>query len=218
MVHLDQLRWALWDGVIASMSFPHVLLIDDHAMFRSGLKMVIAAAMADAVIHEAGTLQEAIDNAPEQVDVVLLDINLRGLSGLEGIALLQRAWPHTPVLMLSSQSEPETVRAALARGAAGFVSKAETADHIVQTLAKVLQGSRATIPSLADAPLARRLTPRQCEVLDLLSQGLSNKLVARRLALSDNTVRRHVQDILEFFNVSSRAEAVVAARQQGLIG
>lgn len=200
------------------MSSPRVLLIDDHAMFRSGLRMVISAAMLDAVIHEAGSLQEAIDNTPGSVDVVLLDINLRGLSGLEGIALLQRKWPQVPVLMLSSQSEPETVRLALARGAAGFVSKAETAEHIVQAIRGALQGSTAVLSSSADRGITRRLTPRQCEVLDLMSQGLSNKLVARRLSLSDNTVRRHVQDILEFFNVGSRAEAVVAARQQRLIG
>jgi len=120
--------------------------------------------------------------------------------------------------MLSSQSEPETVRLALARGAVGFVSKAETADHIVQAICGALQGSTAALSSPTDKGVVRRLTPRQCEVLDLMSQGLSNKLVARRLSLSDNTVRRHVQDILEFFNVGSRAEAVVAARQQRLIG
>ena len=200
------------------MNAPHVLLIDDHAMFRSGLKMLISAAVTGSVIHEAGSLQDAIDNTPEGVDVVLLDINLRGLSGLEGIELLKRKWPLAPVLMLSSQSEPETVRLALARGAAGFVSKAETADHIVQAIGRALQGSPAALPDPGDVSIARRLTPRQCEVLDLLNQGLSNKLMARRLALSDNTVRRHVQDILEFFDVGSRAEAVAAARQQRLIG
>jgi len=218
MVHLDQRFPREQGGVIAAMSTPHVLLIDDHAMFRSGLKLVISSAMAEATIHEAGSLQEALDYTPEGLDVVLLDINLRGLSGLEGIELLQRKWPQVPVLMLSSQSEPETVRLALARGAAGFVSKAETADYIVQAIYKVLQGTPAELPTATDAASTRRLTPRQCEVLDLLNQGLSNKLVARKLSLSDNTVRRHVQDILEFFNVGSRAEAVAVARQLRLIG
>lgn len=201
------------------MSPPHVLLIDDHAMFRSGLRLVISSAMAEAVIHEAGSLQEAIDATPDCVDVVLLDIHLRGLSGLEGLALLKRKWPGVPVLMVSSQSDPETVHMALARGAAGFVSKAETADQIVQAICRVLEGTIAEgLPPAIKLPNARSLTPRQCEVLDLLNQGLSNKLVARRLSLSDNTVRRHVQDILEFFDVGSRAEAVAAARQQRLVG
>lgn len=218
MVHLDQGQIREESGVIATMSSPHVLLIDDHAMFRSGLKLVIASAMAEATILEAGSLQEAIDHTPEDVDVVLLDINLRGLSGLEGIELLQRKWPNVPVLMLSSQSEPETVRLALSRGAAGFVSKAETANHIVQAIFKALEGTPVALPQSFDTTMSQRLTPRQCEVLDLLSQGMSNKLVARRLSLSDNTVRRHVQDILEFFNVGSRAEAVAVARCKRLIG
>jgi len=203
---------------MGAMTSPCILLIDDHAMFRSGLNMVIKSAIPDARIHEAGSLQEAIAKAPEGVDVVLLDINLRGLSGLEGIELLKRKWLKVPVLMLSSQSEPETVRLALGRGAAGFVSKAETAEHIVQAIHKVLQGSFAeSRPSIAQ-PVMRRLTPRQCEVLALLHQGQSNKLIARVLSLSDNTVRRHVQDILIFFDVGSRAEAVAAARQQRLVG
>jgi DNA-binding NarL/FixJ family response regulator len=200
------------------MKSPRVLLIDDHAMFRSGLHLVITAAMPSAQVLEAGSLRDAIAGTEADVDVVLLDINLHGLSGLEGIDLLRRKWPQVPVLMLSSQCEPETVRLALTRGAAGFVSKAETADHIVQALQRALQGSSAALPAAADAASPRRLTPRQCEVLDLLDQGLSNKLVARQLALSDNTVRRHVQDILMFFDVGSRAEAVAAARRQRLIG
>lgn len=201
------------------MSTPHVLLIDDHAMFRSGLKLVVLSAMPEAVIHEAGSLQEAMDATPDRLDVVLLDIQLRGLSGLEGLALLKRKWPRVPVLMVSSQSDPETVHVALARGASGFVSKAETADQIVQAICKVLEGTIAEgLPPAVKSPPARSLTPRQCEVLDLLNQGLSNKLMARRMSLSDNTVRRHVQDILEFFNVGSRAEAVATARQRRLIG
>ncbi len=199
------------------MTSPSVLLIDDHAMFRSGLNMVIKAAMSEAQIHEADSLQDAMASAPEKLDVVLLDINLRGLSGLEGIDLLRRKWPLVPILMLSAQSEPETVRRALERGAAGFVSKAETADHILQAIYKVLQGSFVKFLPTDETGIAPRLTPRQCEVLDLLGQGMSNKVLARKLSLSDNTVRRHVQDILAFFNVSSRAEAVAAARQQHLI-
>jgi len=200
------------------MTSPSILLIDDHAMFRSGLKMVITAAIARAQIHEAGSLRDALAQVPEGVDVILLDINLHGLSGLEGIGLLRHRWPQAPVLMLSSQSEPETVRLALSRGAAGFVSKAETADEIVLAIQRALRGSRTESPSPTEAVGARRLTPRQLEVLDLLDQGLSNKLVARKLSLSDNTVRRHVQDILMFFDVGSRAEAVAAARRQRLIG
>lgn len=203
---------------MAAMTTPSVLLIDDHAMFRAGLSMVISAAIPGTKIVEAGSLDEAMSSTPDDVDVVLLDIKLNGLSGLEGIGLLKRKWPLTPILMLSSHDEPETVRLALARGAAGFVSKAETAEKIVEAIHLVLRGHFSALSPATSSPALRRLTPRQCEVLDLLHQGLSNKLIARQLSLSDNTVRRHVQDILEFFEVVSRAEAVFAARRQGLVG
>lgn len=200
------------------MTATRILLIDDHAMFRSGLKMVLNTGIPGTEIFEASSLSEAIDGTPGKVDVVLLDIKLNGLSGLEGIALLKRKWPQVPILMLSSQDEPETVRFALARGAIGFVSKAETAEKIVASINLVLCGRFPMESPAAYTTAQRGLTPRQCEVLNLLHQGLSNKLIARQLALSDNTVRRHVQSILEYFGVASRAEAVFAALSQRLIG
>lgn len=199
------------------MSSPHILLIDDHAMFRAGLHMVIGMALAEAHVFEAASVEDALKTAPPDLDVVLLDIKLNGSSGLEGIALVKRQWPAAPVLMLSSQDEPETTRLALARGAAAFVSKAETPEKIIDVIGQLLRGDFAPAKAVHDG-LGKQLTPRQREVLDLLHQGLSNKLIARKLELSDNTVRRHVQDILEYFQVVNRAEAVFAARQQALVG
>jgi DNA-binding NarL/FixJ family response regulator len=200
------------------MTPTRILLVDDHAMFRSGLRMVLVAGITNTEIIEAGSLSEVMNCTLDTVDVVLLDIKLPGLNGVEGIALLKRKWPLVPILMLSSQDEPETVRLALARGAAGFISKAETAEKIVDAIQLILRGHFSGLSPAASSTEQRRLTPLQCEVLNLLHQGLSNKLIARQLALSDNTVRRHVQDILEFFGVVSRAEAVCAARHQGLVG
>lgn len=210
--------WLPWrSGLICAMNAPRILLIDDHAMFRSGLRMVLNTGMPGAEIFEASSLHDAMDSAPEKMDVVLLDIKLNGLNGLEGIALLKRKWSQIPILVLSSQDEPETVRLALARGATGFVSKAETAEKIVASVNAALRGELSGLAPAAHSNAPRSLTPRQREVLVLLHQGLSNKLIARQLALSDNTVRRHVQDILEFFGVASRAEAVFAALRQRLI-
>ena len=205
------------------MTTTNILIIDDHAMFRSGLRMVLSARMNDAEIFEAGSLSEATQNVPDQIDVVLLDINLPGLNGLDGMALIKRKWPQVPVIVLSSQDGPETVRDALARGAVRFISKADTADRIVALLHRVLRGEYAAPEAQLDdngQPLLvpEHLTPRQCEVLDLLCQGMSNKLIARRLSLSENTVRGHVQAILGFLEVSSRSEAVFAARRRGLVG
>lgn len=202
------------------MNNPRLLLIDDHALFRSGLRMVLTASLPQAQVLEAGSLNEAmqLDNADEP-HAILLDIKLPGLNGLEGIALLKRKWPHAPVLILSSQDEPETVRLALARGAAGFLSKADAAEHTIDMLERVLRGElgvAAVAESGGNEPA--HLTPRQCEVLDLLCQGMSNKLIARELALSEHTVRGHVQAILSFLQVSSRSEAAFAARRRGLVG
>ena len=199
-----------------------LLVIDDHSLFRSGLRVVLNASMPHAEVIEAGSLNEAMQVVSDKLDAILLDIKLPGLNGLEGIALLKRKWPQVPVLILSSQDEPETVRLALARGATGFISKADTADNIIAMLKRILRGELANSAAAEDGgegmnePL--HLTPRQCEVLDLLCQGMSNKLIARQLTLSENTVRGHVQAILSFLQVSSRSEAAFAARRRGLVG
>lgn len=198
-----------------------LLLIDDHAMFRSGLRMVLNERFPSAEIFEAGSINEATQNTPDEIGVILLDINLQGLNGLDGMALLKRKWPLVPVIVLSSEDGPETVRDALGRGAICFMSKADTADKIVDILNLVLLGEYTTPnpqPGNETQNLLQHLTPRQCEVLDLLCRGMSNKLIARQLALSENTVRGHVQAILGFLQVSSRSEAAFAARQRGLIG
>jgi len=195
----------------------HILIIDDHDLYRSGLRVALNASKPDAEIYEAGSIDEAMNGATYTLDVIVLDIRLPGLSGVEGIALLRKKWPMVPVLILSSQHDSETMDLAFERGAAGFVSKADAADKIVAAINKTLRG-HFTAPHGAGDATQMRLTPRQCEVLDLLCQGMSNKLIARRLALSENTVRVHVQGIFGFLRVSSRSEAIFAARSSGLIG
>jgi DNA-binding NarL/FixJ family response regulator len=198
-----------------------ILLIDDHAMFRTGLRMVFEAGFPQAEVIEAGSLSQALQNTTESPDLILLDIRMPGLNGVDGIPFLKQNWTQTPILMLSSDSEPEVVRSALARGASGFVSKAQTAEEILLAARNILSGDLPFIVTDVTSENATRLThltPRQCEVLELMCQGLSNKLIARRLTLSENTVRGHVQAILLFLEVSSRSEAAFVARRQGLIG
>lgn len=199
------------------MTAAHILIIDDHDLYRSGLRAALNASMPNAEIFEAGSIDEAMRGTADTLDVIVLDLRLPGLSGVEGIALLRKKWPLVPVLMLSSQNDPETVGLALERGAAGFVSKADAADKIVAAINLILRGQFTAPLAGGDTPLLH-LTPRQCEVLDLLCQGMSNKLIARRLMLSENTVRVHMQAIFGFLQVSSRSEAIFAARSRGLIG
>ena len=204
------------------MSSPYILLIDDHPMFRAGLGMVLNKAMPNACIYQAASVDEALNITPDALHLVLLDIKLNGSSGLEGIEHIQRKWPAVPILMLSSHDEPETTRLALARGATAFVSKAQAPETIIETIAQLLRGELPQAKSFAMSNAAsqnnKSLTPRQREVLELLHAGLANKVIARKLVLSDNTVRRHMQEILKYFKVATRAEAVLAARQQALVG
>lgn len=185
--------------------------------------MVLSSGIADVEVAEAGSLEEAMKTGMADPGLVLLDIQLHGLNGLEGIALVRRKWPDAPVVILSSDATPQSVRLALDRGAAAFVSKAETADNILAVIEQLRRGQEVETPVHADAPPAsggqarQLLTPRQFEVLDLLCQGLSNKVIGRRLDLSENTVRGHVQAVLAALEVSSRSEAGFEARRRGLV-
>jgi len=212
------------DGAHSGAMLPtRILLIDDHALFRAGLRMVLATGIPDVQVLEAASLEEAMRLPAEPIALVLLDVQLQGLNGLEGIALVHRKWPGVPVVVLSSQAEAPTVQQALARGATAFVSKADPPEHILSMVSKLLLG--LPVATLAyggmgagsEGGVPPRLTPRQCEVLNLVSQGLSNKLIGRRLDLSENTVRGHVQALLAALQVSSRSEAGFVARRSGLV-
>ena len=198
------------------MTAPQVLIVDDHAMFRTGLALVIRAALPQAEVRDVGTLEQAMALEEAPVDVALLDLQLQGVNGLAGIAPLRQRWPGIRVVVVSSHTDAQSVREAHERGADGFIAKTEPAGKIVEAIQFALTGVRPAQarPSPVDS---RGLTPRQCEVIELMHQGLPNKTIARRLGLSENTVRRHVQDILAFFDVGSRAEAVFVARQRGLV-
>ncbi|HYP83641.1 response regulator transcription factor [Variovorax sp.] len=196
---------------------PRILLIDDHSLFRCGLRMVLSAAIPELEAAEAASLEEAMRMPlPHDPTLVLLDIQLHGLNGLEGIALVKRRWPQAAVIILSSEVAPQKIATAIERGAAAFVSKADPADRILAVIQQVRLGRTVTAQQ-QPAPQAPLLTPRQSEVLDLMCQGLSNKLIGRRLQLSENTVRGHVQAVLAALQVSSRSEASFAARQRGIV-
>ena len=196
-----------------------ILLIDDHALFRCGLRMVLASGISELEVAEASSLEEGLRSAMDEPALVLLDIQLQGLNGLEGIALVKRKWPQAAVVILSSDAGPHNVRMALERGAAAFVSKAGTADTILAVIEQLRRGEPASAgtPAPTGSGSPQLLTPRQSEVLDLLCQGLPNKVIGRRLGLSENTVRGHVQAVLAALQVSSRSEAGFAARRRGLV-
>lgn len=188
----------------------HVLLIDDHAIFRRGLRMLLREANPESLVTEAESVEQALALDIPPPGLALLDIKLPGMSGLEGIAFLKRRWPAITVVILSALDAPEV----FSYGAAGYISKREHAENLLDRIDEAM--GRSPLSAALTAPQNGHLTPRQREVLDLVCQGLSNKLIARQLSLSENTVRRHVQDILEYFQVASRTEAVNVARRRGL--
>ena len=176
--------------------------------------------LGNVQVLEAGSLEEAMRGTVNAPDVLLLDIQLQGLNGLDGIALLKRKWPDVPIVMLSSDAAQETVRQALERSAAAFVSKAETADNMLAVIKQVLckeSGASAFAGTCDKSSAQPLLTPRQFEVLDLLCQGLSNKVIGQRLGLTENTVRLHASAVFKSLQVTSRSEAAFVARQRGLV-
>jgi DNA-binding NarL/FixJ family response regulator len=198
------------------------MLIDDHALFRTSLRMVLSADATVGEIIEAGSLVEALAYKAAQVDLVLLDIQLPGLNGLEGITVLKSRLAKTPIIMLSAQADAATIHHAKLRGAAGFVSKAATAEQVFYTIAKVLAGEiwfSSDFPSDAapEDAIPKRLTARQLEVLGQLCRGLSNKLIARELGMTENTVRVHVAAILAYLNVANRSQAILTAQRLGMV-
>ncbi len=195
-----------------------LLLVDDHALLRTGLRQVLESALPGVRIVEAGSMAEAMALDGEPPDLVLLDIDMPGLSGIEGLPLLHRKWPATPIIILTSHVEADARATGLARGAAAFLPKSESVDRMVVVIQAVLRGDPAEdkVAAIGNHP-APPLTPRQCEVLDQVCRGFSNKVIGRHLNLSENTVRRHVQDLLAALGVASRTEAAAAARERGLV-
>lgn len=197
-----------------------VLIIDDHALFRSGVKLMIGSEFQGVTVLEAGGVEQALREAPAAPDLILLDVRLIGLNGLESISLLRRRWPTVKVIMLSSDHSGRTVEQAFERGASGFISKADASDKLMSTIRAVLAQDHSATAMLRPPPqglASLRLTARQCEVLDYLHQGLPNKVIARKLHLSENTVRGHVQSLLVALDASSRSEAVFQAQRLGLL-
>lgn len=190
-----------------------ILLVDDHAIYRQGLRLLLFQANPVVRVAEADSIEKAVAIAEMEMDLALVDIRLPGLSGLDGISILKARWPAITIVILSALEGGEILTEAQTNGAAGFISKAESTERILQLIDNALERSAPQTTKTENG----HLTPRQREVISLLCNGLSNKLIARHLSLSENTVRRHVQDILEYFQVDSRSKAVFVARRRGLV-
>jgi DNA-binding NarL/FixJ family response regulator len=199
-----------------------ILLVDDHALFRAGLRLLLRAIRADAQILEASASDEAVALAArEQPQLCLLDLKLRQEEGLDALARLREAAPALVIVVVSANEEPGAIRRSLDAGAMGYIPKSAPPEVLGEALRQVLAG-RAYLPAAMHAQLAPdagprvSLTPRQSQVLGALGRGLPTKLIARELALSEYTVKEYIAGVFQALGVHNRTEAVIAASRLGI--
>ncbi len=208
-----------------------VLIIDDHTLFRSGLKELLERRGVD-VVGTVGDGEEGCVLAAElQPDIILLDVRMPGISGLTVLERLNEVGSTTPVLMLTTSTEDRDLIAAVRSGAKGYLLKDLEPDDLIRALGKIMSGECVITPELTgilaravqgDEPAAEAntrfsdLTPRETEILCHLAEGQSNKAIARELGISHGTVKLHVRAILRKLQVRSRVEAAVLAVEEGI--
>ena len=210
-----------------------ILLIDDHTLFRAGLRDLLMRRNIE-VVAAVGEGSEGVKIAAEQsLDIVLLDMRMPQMDGISVLKILKAAHPELPVAMLTTSSDEKDLVGALRNGAQGYLLKDMEPDELVVALREIVAGKTVVAPDLAPV-LARAvqgdslepekekedpfavLTPREFEILTLLAEGQSNKVIARNLGISDGTVKLHVKAILRKLNISSRITAAVMAVEHGV--
>jgi DNA-binding NarL/FixJ family response regulator len=212
-----------------------VLIVDDHALFRRGLEIVLEPEPDIVVVGEASDGQEATAKALELMpDVVLMDVRMPRRSGIEAAREIRDTLPHVRILMLTVSEEEADLYDAIKAGASGYLLKEISAEEIAQAIRSVVAGQSRISPSMASKLLTEfatmskqaterrlmpppRLTDRETEVLKLVANGLNNRDIARELYISENTVKNHVRNILEKLHLHSRMEAVVYAMRQNIL-
>ena len=208
-----------------------VVVIDDHELFRGGL-VALLEERGIRVLGEASLAADGIRQTSElNPDVVLMDLNMPGMSGIEATQLLATAAPHVPVLVLTVVADERNVTEALLAGACGYLVKDAPIDQIVEGIRAAARGESSISPRIA-SHLVRRLrepteiepglagaelTPREREVMELLARGMDNPEIARALFLSPHTVKNHVSSILVKMQVENRLQAAVRAVRSGLV-
>jgi DNA-binding NarL/FixJ family response regulator len=211
------------------LSSIRVLIVDDHAVLRAGLRMLIDAEADMETVGEAGTVGDAILEArSSNPDLVLMDVVMPGESGLDGLPKLLHEHSDVKILVLSMEDDPRYVREAFAAGAAGYVLKEAADAEVVQAIREVARGGRYVHPELgarlvvAEAEAERRadndpLSDREREVLRLLARGYTNQEIAKQLFISVRTAETHRAHVMQKLHLATRAELVSYALANGLL-
>jgi two-component system, NarL family, response regulator len=207
---------------MAEASKIRVVIVDDHPVVRFGLATIISLQRDMVVTAEAGSGEEACALcAARPADVVLMDLRLPGLSGVEAIRAIRLAQPNLRFIVLTTYEGDEDIHRALEAGAQAYLLKAMSHAEVTAAIRKVHAGARV-IPEPVSRTLAGRaphsqLSPRELEVLGLIADGLSNRQIGQRLGITEATVKWHVNIILGRLGVADRTEAIVAALQRGIM-
>lgn len=205
-----------------------VLLIDDHALFRSGVRALLQRHSEVVIVGEAADGSAGVQCAQAlRPDVILLDLHMPGAGGVETLQTLRRSSPDSAILMLTVSEQAQDLAQALRAGACGYLVKSIDVDYLLRAIVRAAAGEVVVAEAMTDKlvahvhgedalPMAEiaRLTLREREILGWLARGASNKLIARKLGLAESTVKIHVQNVLKKLKLSSRVQAAVFAVEQ----
>jgi two-component system nitrate/nitrite response regulator NarL len=211
-----------------------ILLIDDHTLFRSGVKALLGRQPDFEVVGEAADGLEGVKRAKQlHPDIVLMDVDMPGISGREALKMMLEELPRLPVLMLTVSEASEDLLDTLQSGAKGYLLKNIDAEYFVDAIRRAARGEAVVSPEMtgklvaglkapsretaAGVPEKDRLSAREREILALVARGASNKEIARETSLAESTVKIHVQNILRKLNLSSRVQAAVYAVESGIV-
>lgn len=195
-----------------------VLVIEDHELYREGLELLLKEVIPGVQLVTAADFPGARHALANHADIalILLDIQIPGTTGLEGLEAIKNAYPALPLVVISSVNHYASTQQMLSLGADGFIAKSCTKAAMLSALQDVLKGEKVVVGEQAAADVLS-LSPRQLTILELMALGLANKEIAAQLHISPATVREYVSDILLLFSCENRTQAVLKARSLGFI-
>ena len=200
------------------------LIVDDHPLFREALENAVRWALPQAEIVEATGIDEALDVlASTEIELTFLDLTMPGTTGLSGLVRIRKAFPRSPIMVISCHQDPRIVASVLSLGVSGYIPKSTSKEELAHSIGEALKGA-VYLPSCYRAIAAGRrtkgpaqdllkrlheLTPQQMKVLEMIRRGLQNKQIAYELKIRETTVKVHVSEILRKLNVMSRTKAII---------
>ena len=205
-----------------------LIIADDHPLFRGALRQAVASVLPTTTIDKTGTFEDLTGMLEQDsdIDLILLDLSMPGISGFSGLIYLRAQYPAIPVVIVSASDDVGTIRQSLDFGASGFIPKRFGVDTLRDAIMKVMDGDVWVPPDIdltatADPEMSKlrdrlvTLTPQQVRVLVMLSEGLLNKQIAYELGVSEATIKAHVSAVLQKLNVDSRTQAVIQLTKIG---